>query len=183
MPRRQVCFVSFLLTLSTVLTCAAVAGETPHPDQVQANTTAIHPIEPPTPDATAESLEERADLLRAEKLYLDALDYYHAALAKKPNAAPLYNKIGIVELLMQRWPDAKKGRPSIAITRRFATATISPPTTATWALRFSRRKTSTNLWLLTRTRCNSIPTYLREVRARGLRRKCRSPRIVPTTTT
>jgi len=108
MPRRQVCFVSFLLLLSTVLTCAAFAGETPHADQVQANTTAIHPIEPPSPESTAETLEQRADLLRAEKLYLDALDYYHAALAKKPNAAPLYNKIGIVELLMQRWPDAKK---------------------------------------------------------------------------
>ena len=30
-------------------------------------------------------LEERADALRAEKLYLDALDYYRAALAKKPH--------------------------------------------------------------------------------------------------
>ena len=107
MPRRQLCFVLFLLLLSIALTGVAFSGDTPHPDQVQANTTSIQPVEPPSPDSTAEALEERADSLRAQKLYLDALDYYHAALAKKPNA-PLYNKIGIVELLMQRWPDAKK---------------------------------------------------------------------------
>ena len=48
------------------------------------------------------------DALRAQKLYLDAMDYYRAALAKKPDSAPLYNKMGIAELLMQRWIQARK---------------------------------------------------------------------------
>ena len=41
------------------------------------------------PDATAADLETRAEQLRASKLYLDALDYYRAALAKQPNSAAL----------------------------------------------------------------------------------------------
>jgi tetratricopeptide (TPR) repeat protein len=85
-----------------------MAAEMPHADQVQVTTPVLRSIEPPPQNATADMLEERADALRSEKLYLDALDYYHAALTKKPHTAPLYNKIGIVELLMQRWPDARK---------------------------------------------------------------------------
>ena len=43
----------------------------------------VRAIDPPAPDATAADLEQQADRLRAEKLYLDALDYYRAALNKK----------------------------------------------------------------------------------------------------
>jgi tetratricopeptide (TPR) repeat protein len=97
-----------LLPISLVaLTGIGFCASNPRPDQVQA-ITPMRSVEPPSNDATAETLEERGDALRAEKLYLDALDYYRAALAKKPNAATLYNKMGIIELLMQRWPDAKK---------------------------------------------------------------------------
>ncbi len=114
-------------------------------------------------------LEERADSLRAEKLYLDALDYYRAALAKKPRTATIYNKIGIVELLMQRWPEAKKdfenaihsdrqfsdaynnlgvifyigkstAKPSTATTRRSTSNRTRPRITATWARPCSPRK-------------------------------------------
>jgi tetratricopeptide (TPR) repeat protein len=59
-------------------------------------------------DATASDLERQADKLRAEKLYLDALDYYHAALSKSVNDARLLNKIGITELMMQRYKDARR---------------------------------------------------------------------------
>ncbi len=65
-------------------------------------------VDPPAPDATADALEQQADLLRAQKLFLDALDYYHAALAKKANDARLLNKIGITELLIQRYKEARK---------------------------------------------------------------------------
>ena len=41
-------------------------------------------------------------------MFLDALDYYHAALSKKANDARLLNKIGITELLMQRYKEARK---------------------------------------------------------------------------
>lgn len=68
----------------------------------------LRAIDPPAPDATAAALEQQADDLRTSKLYLDALDYYHAALAKKPNDARLLNKIGITELMMQRYKEARK---------------------------------------------------------------------------
>ena len=68
----------------------------------------IRAIEPPAHDATAADLEQQADSLRADKLYLDALDYYRAALSKKQNDARLLNKIGITELMMQRYHEAQK---------------------------------------------------------------------------
>lgn len=76
--------------------------------QLQPAPPPVHVVEPPPKEWTAEQLEQRADSLRAQKLYLDAVDYYKAALAKKPKNALLYNKIGIVELMMQRLKDAEK---------------------------------------------------------------------------
>ena len=68
-------------------------------------------------------LEARAEQLRAVKLYLDALDYYRAALAKAPKSASLLNKIGITELMMQRYREAKKSfDQSIKVDREFADA-------------------------------------------------------------
>jgi tetratricopeptide (TPR) repeat protein len=64
--------------------------------------------EPPAASATPEELEQRGDQLRAEKSYLDALDYYRAALKKKPNAAIVYVKAGIAELQMKRLPESTK---------------------------------------------------------------------------
>jgi len=65
----------------------------------------------------------RADQFRTEKLYLDALDYYHAALAKNKNSASLLNKIGIADLMMQRYRDARKRfDQSIKVDRKFADA-------------------------------------------------------------
>jgi tetratricopeptide (TPR) repeat protein len=109
MPRRQA-WIIFSLLLFT-LTSLAVVGLSAQPraaDQVQTAPVPLRGVEPPPASATAEALEERADSLRAEKLYLDAIDYYRAALAKKPNTAILYNKIGIAQLLIQRWPEARK---------------------------------------------------------------------------
>jgi len=76
-------------------------------EQVEVSSPAVRRAEAPPPDAAPTDLEGRGDTLRAEKSYLDALDYYHAALAKKPGAA-LYNKIGINELQMGRFSDARK---------------------------------------------------------------------------
>jgi tetratricopeptide (TPR) repeat protein len=52
-------------------------------------------------------LEKQADVLRAEKSFADALDYYHAAL-RKANTAQLWNKIGITELQTGKIKDAGK---------------------------------------------------------------------------
>lgn len=61
----------------------------------------------PDPNASAQALEEKGDILRAQKHYLDALDSYKAAMAKQPTAL-LWNKEGMTYLLMQRVPEASK---------------------------------------------------------------------------
>ena len=83
----------------------------------------LRTIDPPAPDATVADLESQADHLRAVKLYLDALDYYRAALAKETNPARLLNKIGITELMIQRYGEAKKSFDrAIKADRKFADA-------------------------------------------------------------
>ena len=61
----------------------------------------------PDPNASASELEERGDLLRAQKHYLDAIDFYKAAMAKQPSTL-LWNKEGMSYLLLQRVPEASK---------------------------------------------------------------------------
>jgi tetratricopeptide (TPR) repeat protein len=110
MPRcsSRITFLLLSVSLFALTTRGFSTQVPPPPDQVQISPAPFRSVEPPAPDATADSLENRGDGLRGQKLYLDALDYYHAALAKKPNSAALYNKIGIAELLMQRWGEARK---------------------------------------------------------------------------
>lgn len=82
-------------------------------------------VAPPPENATAEELCEKADLLRSEKNYLDAIDYYRAALKKqsKPDTAVTWNKIGMSELLMIRLkPAAKDFEKSIKIDKTYADA-------------------------------------------------------------
>lgn len=102
MSYRKACLILLLVSSSAAL------GQVSHSEQVQIAPPLVRAIDPPAPDATSADLELQADRLRADKLYLDALDYYHAALAKKPNDAPLLNKIGITELMMQRYKEARK---------------------------------------------------------------------------
>jgi tetratricopeptide (TPR) repeat protein len=64
-------------------------------------------IEPPSPTASARDLEDRGDILRAEKYYADAIDYYQAAIQKSSAPAQLYNKEGIAELQMLHFNEAK----------------------------------------------------------------------------
>ena len=114
------------VSLLTVFLCAFSVvswGQSAHSEQVQIKPPLLRSIDPPAPDATAADLEARAEQLRLEKLYLDALDYYRAALAKNPNSASLLNKIGITDLMMQRNREAKKWfDQSIKIDRKFADA-------------------------------------------------------------
>jgi tetratricopeptide (TPR) repeat protein len=59
----------------------------------------------PSPNASAQQLEDQGDLLRAEKRYLDSVDFYKAAMAKQPSAL-LWNKEGMAYLLLQYYQDA-----------------------------------------------------------------------------
>ena len=88
--------------------CLPSFGQSSHSEQVQIKPPLIRSIDPPAPDASVADLEQRGDDLRTMKLYLDALDYYHAAMAKEKNSARLFNKVGIAELMMQRYHEAKK---------------------------------------------------------------------------
>ena len=114
------------VSLLTLCICVLLSGsyaQTAHSEQVQIKPPMLRTIDPPAPDATAADLEARADQLRMVKLYLDALDYYHAALAKQPNPARLLNKIGITELMIQRYREAKKSfDQAIKADRKFADA-------------------------------------------------------------
>ncbi len=116
-------FSTSLLALCVLILSAASWTQASHSEQVQIKPPLLRMTDPPAPDATAADLELRGDQLRTEKLYLDALDYYRAALAKQSNLAPLLNKIGITELMMQRYREAQKSfERSIKADRKFADA-------------------------------------------------------------
>lgn len=79
-------------------------------------------VPPPAENASAEELELKGDLLRAQKYYLDAIDYYRAAMAKNDTAV-LHNKAGISLLLLQRDGEAKKEfEKSIHLDKTYAEA-------------------------------------------------------------
>jgi tetratricopeptide (TPR) repeat protein len=106
-----------------VLSSTAALAQGSHSELVQIAPPLVRAIDPPAPDATAADLERQADRLREDKLYLDALDYYHAALGKKPNDARLLNKIGITELMTQHYKEARKSfERSIRSDHEFADA-------------------------------------------------------------
>ena len=112
-----------LLTLCVWVLSIASGAQVSHSESVQIKPPLVRMIDPPSADATVADLDQRGDQLRTEKLYLDALDYYRAALAKQPHSAALLNKIGITELMMQRYHEARKAfDQSIKSDRKFADA-------------------------------------------------------------
>jgi tetratricopeptide (TPR) repeat protein len=115
--------VPLALAVSLFALCAISSAQISRGEQVQVTPPLMRSIDPPAPDATVHDLEVRADQLRSSKLFLDALDYYRAALAKTKGDARIINKIGITELMMQRFKEAKKSfEQSIKAERTFADA-------------------------------------------------------------
>jgi len=127
------------LYLLAILTCvflftAAARAQSNAPSEVLVQAP-VRRVQAPPPDASPQQLSDRGDELRAEKLYLDARDYYQAALQKNQTAlnrnelaltkteASLYNRLGICELLLQRWKDARKNfERALKADRLFADA-------------------------------------------------------------
>jgi tetratricopeptide (TPR) repeat protein len=109
MPRRLLA-VS-LLTLFAFLAISTLTAQSV-PDrsseQAQIAPPQMRRVEPPSPNETPAALEKEGDVLRGQKLFLDALDYYAAALKKEPKNSTVHNKTGIVYLQMRRFNDAKK---------------------------------------------------------------------------
>ncbi len=107
-----------LVLLFSALPCAAQNSE-----QLQVGPPPLHRAEAPRPGATQQELEKRGDELRTDKDFLDALDFYQAALKQDSNNAALFNKAGICQLMMQRYKDAKKSfERAIKVDRKYADA-------------------------------------------------------------
>jgi tetratricopeptide (TPR) repeat protein len=102
--------VSLLSLLASLLVASFLAfpSQAQNAEQVEIGPPPLHRAEPPSPGATPEELEQRGDELKQEKSFLDAIDYYQAALKGDPKNASVFNKIGICQLLMQRYKEAKK---------------------------------------------------------------------------
>lgn len=102
------------LVVAVVLTISLFALAADDFDQQvpsAANTTqnVITPSPPLIPliGSSAPDLEHQGDLLRGQKRYFDAIDYYRAALAQ--GITPLrYNKLGMAYLFLQQYKDAQK---------------------------------------------------------------------------
>jgi tetratricopeptide (TPR) repeat protein len=99
----------FLALPLLTICCFAIAQD----NSLQVNAPVAHrTFQAPDPHASSAELESQGDTLRAEKSYLDAMDFYHAAMKKAatPTAkAQIWNKIGITELQTGHFPEAKKG--------------------------------------------------------------------------
>src|SRR5258708_6655598 len=75
--------------------------------QSQEQNPAIPRVPPPSANLSVQELEEEGDALRAQKDYLDAMDYYQAAMKKSPSAV-LHNKLGVCLIQLSRFSDARK---------------------------------------------------------------------------
>jgi tetratricopeptide (TPR) repeat protein len=78
---RRLSLFCFLAVLSLNLTAQIYSAE-----QIEVAPPAPH-VAAPDPNASAKELEKRGDELRSTKSYLDALDYFQAALDKDPKKA------------------------------------------------------------------------------------------------
>lgn len=124
--------ISFLISPFLLASCVAFWGQAPEsqpapPSQQPAQSQQVQvgppvrTIEAPSPNATAQELERRGDELRGEKNFLDAMDYFRAALKKNPSSPSLLNKMGIVNLQTHHLKDAKRDfERSTKIDKQFA---------------------------------------------------------------
>lgn len=114
-----------VLALILLAACAAFAQDT---GLQPAAPLASARVPPPPPEASAKELADKADRLRAQKDYLDAIDYYRAATKKEKSEeledrAAIWNKLGIAELQLNRLGDARKSfQRSLKIDKKYPDA-------------------------------------------------------------
>jgi tetratricopeptide (TPR) repeat protein len=96
-----------ILVIAAVIASPAVFAQLSELDQIQV-APPMRQVQPPSPTASVSELEKQGDELRSQKAYLDAIDYFRAALVKAPNNAGVQNKLGITELMLQRYREAGK---------------------------------------------------------------------------
>ncbi|MGC2745717.1 MAG: hypothetical protein WA672_21315, partial [Candidatus Angelobacter sp.] len=71
------------------------------------NSTSQVRVPPPPENADPVELEQQGDQFRAQKAYLDSVDYYRAAM-KTADSSILHNKVGMCLLELRRDSEAKK---------------------------------------------------------------------------
>ncbi len=114
--------MSWGVALLTIL-IPAIPAHAQSLEQLDVGPPPLHRAEPPEPGATAKELEKRGDELQSEKYYLDAVDYYAAALRKDPRNAVLTNKVGMQQLLLHHWKEARKSfEQAIRLDKQYANA-------------------------------------------------------------
>ena len=110
---------SRLVVISVACISSVCFSQTPQNDRIQVAPPLLQ-IQAPPKDASPDDLEKQGDLLRARKEYLDAVDYYRAAIAKQSSASVL-NKLGIAELMLERYRDAGHDfERALKMDRKFA---------------------------------------------------------------
>jgi tetratricopeptide (TPR) repeat protein len=106
-------FCSLLKVLGITLFGIAIIGILffPLPSQAQEPSSTDSPsqirVPPPPENADPVDLEQQGDQFRAQKAYLDSIDYYRAAMKTADNAI-LHNKVGMCLLQLRRDAEAKK---------------------------------------------------------------------------
>src|SRR5262250_36299 len=108
MQSRHLIVVTAFLNASILCLASSVSSRPHTGEQIQVSPPEVRRTEPPSATASVAELEKRGDELRSEKAYLDAIDYFHAALAKAPDNPAIENKLGICDLLLQRYREAGK---------------------------------------------------------------------------
>ena len=102
----------FAVVSSSPLVCAQSTQTTPE----------LRRVDPPSPTATVHELEARGDSLRGSKFYADAVDYYMAAIGKHDSAV-LRNKLGLANIDMMRFREAKRSfERAIKLDKKYAEA-------------------------------------------------------------
>jgi tetratricopeptide (TPR) repeat protein len=97
---------SFLIVALAALSFSAVA-QVSQLDQIQI-APPMRQVQPPSPTASVKELDAQAEELRSRNDFLDAIDYFRAALSREPDSAVILNKLGICELMLRRFPSAGK---------------------------------------------------------------------------
>jgi tetratricopeptide (TPR) repeat protein len=116
--------LALLVVLGSLLSATVFASaQAESANQIQIGPPQAQRGDGPSPSDSAEELERKGDQLRGEKAFLDALDYLRAASAKNPKSASLLNKIGIVQLQLVRYNEARKSfEAAIRLNHSFADA-------------------------------------------------------------
>jgi Tfp pilus assembly protein PilF len=113
----------FWIAAALILLSPALLAQVSPTEPVQVGPPQARRAAPPPAEASAEELERRGDEIKETKEFLTALDYYRAALKKKPKDPVLLNKVGICNLLLVRLKDARKAfEQAIKAKRDYADA-------------------------------------------------------------